>query len=544
MKKHYIQVVGITLAILGASPANAFNFEIGEIRGAFDSTIAMGMGKRLNSPDCNLVMDGATGKGAPGGCLSPAAGTSDQGNLNYKKGDFFTTYLKGTHELLLKAPADWSFMARGTWIRDFAATDTSGITSVMSTSDLRDGLTKDARDDLSLMTRLLDLWVSKSFNVYDKRVRVRVGRQAINWGESLYFAGGINATNALDLQRLSTPGTQIKEVMLTAPMLSVAAGLGKGFNLELYYQQGWNKSYLPPVGSYWSTTSSLGVGNRQYGVSSEGAKDNGQWGVSLRWQPDNIPLNMGLYALTYHDKIPQLMVDQTMFTQNWVFPENRKLYGASINFPVGDLAIGSELSYRPNDAVSLSAVTGCMERAGQCWVDKPRYQWHLTSIYGMTPSNSRALLNLTKADSGNLLLEFAATHYSGLKSSYNGMPVAAGYLNWGLETDPTATPVSRGTATSSALAVDFSLTYDGSLIPGWQVIPEVYYSIGLSGRTPNITGMFMDDVKTMNLSLGFNSIPPGWQITANYARFMGGKSTLDNLLRDRDYLGFVVSRTF
>jgi len=42
----------------------------------------------------------------------------DQGNLNYRKGDAFTTYVKGSHELLLKMPDDITFLGRVNWVRD------------------------------------------------------------------------------------------------------------------------------------------------------------------------------------------------------------------------------------------------------------------------------------------------------------------------------------------------------------------------------------------------------------------------------------------
>ena len=47
----------------------------------------------------------------------------------------------------------------------------------------------------------------------------------------------------------------------------------------------------------------------------------------------------------------------------------------------------------------------------------------------------------------------------------------------------------------------------------------------------------------MNLYLNFVRNPASWQISANYAKFMGGKTPYDQLLRDRDYVGLVVSRT-
>ncbi|MGA4816148.1 DUF1302 family protein [Pseudomonas aeruginosa] len=54
----------------------------------------------------------------------PGAGDScvaDQGDLNYDRGDMFTNSPQGHLRALLKMPEDITFMARGTWIRDFAS---------------------------------------------------------------------------------------------------------------------------------------------------------------------------------------------------------------------------------------------------------------------------------------------------------------------------------------------------------------------------------------------------------------------------------------
>ncbi|MGC3218536.1 DUF1302 family protein, partial [Pseudomonas aeruginosa] len=75
-----------------------------------------------------------------------SSGVADQGDLNYDSGDMFTNYHKGTHELLLKMPEDITFMARGTWIPDFAATDTTGTLTFNSPESVGcNALTDDAR---------------------------------------------------------------------------------------------------------------------------------------------------------------------------------------------------------------------------------------------------------------------------------------------------------------------------------------------------------------------------------------------------------------
>lgn len=542
-----------------AGCAAAFTFESESISGNFDSTVTFGLGVRTQSPACSLVLKDSSGTapsgkaapdgpGAPSGCTEFFSSIGDQGNLNYGKGDFFTTYLKGTHELLLKLPEDYKFMARVSWLKDFTATKTTEIQSVGTPSGVG-SLTESADDDLSFKARLLDFWVSKELSVGAERARVRAGNQVISWGESFFIPGGVNQTNSMDLMRLSQPGTQLKEVFLPAPIVSVASGLGGGVNLEGYVQSHWNDHYFPPTGSYWSVVNGLGKGDREYGLGKKSAKNGGQYGVAARWQPAGTQLNLGAYAMSYHDKSPQFTYNTDGAGQmGWVFAEDRRMYGVSANFPLGDWAIGAELSYRPKDAVALNPIspTACAGgTGGHCYVDEKKYQAQLTGLLSLTPSDYPRILSLLGgAQTATLIAEAAVVRYPNLQRFYNGEAIAAGGWGWGLENDVNAAPESVGTKTSWGYNFDFSWVYDGSLIPGWQVIPEVYYFQAVRGRTPNAMATFMEGAKSANFIVTFTQNPAMWQFGVNYAKFWGGQRVFDQPFKDRDFVGAYVSRNF
>lgn len=533
-------------SLLGASAVQAVEIKGETVSGNFDSSVSVGFGVRTKSPDPGLINSGNTG--GPAGQATPvASGLGDQGTLNYAKGDPFTLYLKGSHELLLQLPEDLRFMARVNWVRDFAATRTTGWLSSASAAPAvgADGLSDDARRDLRTKARVLDLWLSKSFSLGEQQGRVRVGNQVINWGESIITPGGINATNPVDVMRLSQPGTQLKEGILPTPMISVASGLGGGVNAELYAQTTWKPSYLPPAGSYWSEVNGLGVGHQAYGVTEGRARNGGQWGAALRWKPHGTSLDLGAYLLRYHDKSPQVHLDPKTLATSLVYPENRSLLGLSANLPVGDWAVGTELSYRPKDAVFLNPnTTGCASQGGNCWVDERKLQWHLTGLLQLAPSNAGGLLSALGASNGLILSELVAIRYPGLKQAYGGDAVAAGGWGWGNERgaafDPVAAAantVPAGSRNSAGFNLDTSVTYDGNLIPGWQVNPGLFVSWAVAGRTPNIQGTWMRGARTTNLYINFTQNPANWQFGLNWSVFRGGHSVFDQPLRDRDFVG-------
>jgi len=551
-------VAAATLAFVQA-PASAFTFETESLKGSFDSTITLGGGKRLQRQSCGLLGTPTAHCGEAD--VNPLTWSgADDGNLNYRKGDFFSLYLKGTHELLLAMPEQGlKFMARANWLKDFKADDTRSTP-----------LRADAKKEVVNDVNLLDLWVSKTFSLGANNTgRLKVGNQVVSWGESLFAIGGINATNAIDLVRLSSPGLQLKEVFLPAPIASVSANLAPGLSAEAYVQFKWNRYKFPPAGTYWSQGDIFdkGRGELPFLDRDKEPQDSGQAGVSLRWKSEALDTNFGFYALNYHDKTPNLAYSTgTPGLLQWNFLPNRKLYGVSANTSLGDWAVGTELSYRPKDAVALSpcaeAGTGGTAQdftptaaaTQRCpgWIDNKRWQFHLTGIYSLIPSNAGPLLKALGADTGTFLGELVAIRYPGIhpnrliRRTIDGTAVeqvpAAGL--WLLPSSGSGVTQGFGDATSMGYMFDFSLVYDGSLIPGWQVIPGLFVQHAVKGSTPNFIGNWLEGGKAVNAYVNFVQNPAHWQAGINLTKFFGGKTATHQPLGDRDFVGFYVSRNF
>ncbi|GAB2458159.1 DUF1302 domain-containing protein [Comamonas humi] len=603
------------IALLLAAPAQAANFDDVGMEGAkltVTTDVTVGGGYRLRNPSCSL-----TGDPTSGGCGMSADtalwSNGDDGNLNYHKGQFYSLYSGVASEALWRAPNDeYKFMIRGTGLYDFAAGDTQ-----------RTPLSDSARHQVVRNFRLLDLWAEKKVEVGDQSGRVRVGNQVINWGESYFLLGGINATNALDYQRYATPGQQLKQIILPAPMISTSMGLSRGLSMEAYYQLNWNKNVFSPVGSYWSTSDVFGRAgpNRQlvfnntapnynvggldpaaiarqggqnprnsnvynnvanqvytnnngaydlpslgYPVNERepGGKGGNQFGARFAYNPEDTDLNLGFYYLRYTDKSPVFTFRPS--DANMTYLKNRDVFGVSANFPLGRWAIGTELSYRPRDAIAL---TGCFGLGGPldsttnnaatsfdcpAYRDNKKFQLIVNAQNSLTPS-SAPFLDWIGAQSGYFLAEASWIYYPGVSKdkryyrTINGTQVmqapAAGGLYWYDYSNPSNTITgTQGTASSLGGAVFFSVTYDGSLISGWQVTPSIYHQQALYGYTPSaITPSWMKGVKATTLAVNFAQNPLVWQGGISYVKYWGGNTT-SNGLKDRDSIGFFVTRTF
>lgn len=586
----------------GAAHAYEFDTGIKDMHASWVTNLTGGVGIRTKDPSCSL-----TGDPNANGC-GPAANTAqwangDDGDLNYKKGKPFTTSLSLTSELLLTMPAEgYKFMIRGTAMYDFMAANTE-----------RTELSEAAKNQIVRDAQLLDLWVQKDFTIGDQRAHIRIGNQVINWGESYFAPGGINATNSLDIQKLLVPGTQLKQAILPAPMISFATGLPAGFSTEAYYQALWNGNRFPPVGSYWSVTDTFGRGAQPFSLNTNnfnvsgygaatiaggGAKNsaflnginqnlvNGlyagppfsslgspsnvylpgnkpQFGVKLGYKPSFIDASFAFYYENYTDKSPVLTYLANGSTR-WDNLTNRQLFGVSSNFSLGDWAIGTELSYRPRDAVTLS---GCYLAGGpadantnfggvdcKAYMDAKKLQFDINAQLNLTRS-TYPILNFIKADMAIFTAELTWIKYPGLSPdaqyfrTVNGKNVYqladAGYFPWLNNNSGLGYPIAAGQGTSNSvgMTIDFNWTYDGTLIPGWQVTPGVTFYDALTGYTPTLQANYMQGAKSINVYLLFNQNPTTWQGGINFTAFFGGNS-LSQPYADRNFVGLFLTRNF
>ena len=586
------------MGLLATPPVAAFQFEGESLSGSFDSTISFGFRKRMQGTDCSIIGNDN------GGCV-PTTGTlgekvngpglgltsnpdfnylqSDDGNLNYKKGDITSAVLKGTHELYLKAPQGWSALVRGTWLKDFKADDTQ-----------RTPLS-DASKTLAVQNwTWLDAYVSKNFYLGDRPAKVKIGNQVISWGEDIFIYGGVNVTNAIDLSKFRLPGTQLKEVFRPAPIISLSTGITDAVNFEGYYQWKWssaNAFRFDPVGTFFSVdvlgrgagnayfptsvandffgcglptgalgdpggprglsdaqlgnpaTNPCGIGTAVPRSETNRPTNGGQFGLSLRYTPENIAgTEFAVYYMRYHDKVPFIgfKLDGNPYNPLGVsyfedYGTGTRLYGASMNTKVGNLAIGAELTYRPNDSVGIDptvplagpyalSAPGVVQRG---FVSEKKWQAQFTAFYLIPPSSPLgSIMTGVGASEGFILGELALTRYPGLDLS-GAIP----YLlpNYELPTK-----------TSWGYVVEVGITYSNILGTRWNMTPQIDFAHDVRGTSPNAIP-FVEGRKGLTLSLNFD-LDRKWRANVGYTGYWGGGG--NNLLKDRDIVYGSVSYSF
>ncbi len=264
--------------------AQAARWELGDVEISFDSTFSVGSSWRTEdrnwndnigkSNNANNSIDFSNYKVyAPNPVKEDvwkgAGGYStngDNGNLNYNAGESFSKIFKGVHELDVHYQNVGVFV-RGMYFYDYAMMDDDRASSNALTGNVFDPCRdSEAKKQVCQDIRLLDAYVYGDFEIGEMPFSVRLGDQVISWGESTLISHGISEINAVDIARLRAPGAELKEAFIPVGSLWGSLGVTDNFNIEAFYQYAWEKTILPPPGSYFSTNDFAGDGGQYNNV--------------------------------------------------------------------------------------------------------------------------------------------------------------------------------------------------------------------------------------------------------------------------------------
>jgi hypothetical protein len=239
----------------------------------------------------------------------------------------------------------------------------------ISTNSNRD-FTSATRNVNGLNAVLLDAfgYGSKYFGANDSQeITVKVGRQTLLWGQSLFFAGnGIAAGQApLDIIKAeSLPNAEAQQIFLPIGQAVVTYQPNQTVTLQGYYQFEWAPDTFQGVGAYFSSTDVLDKGGQRLlvapGVGFYRVKDNrppinnGEFGGSVQLTLGNYDL--GFYGLRYDAKAPELYLGPAAYGQPLssigsyylVYPRDIQIYGSALSTTVGPVNVAGEVSGRRN----------------------------------------------------------------------------------------------------------------------------------------------------------------------------------------------------
>ncbi len=277
----------LSIAVLSSvvNTAQAARWEFGDVEISFDSTFSLGSSWRVEDRNWNDNIGKSNNENngldfssykvyAPNPIKEDiwaqgAGGYStngDKGNLNYNSGESFSKIFKGVHELNVHYQNVGVFV-RGMYFYDYAMMKEDRAWSNPLTGIVFDPCRdSEAKKQVCQDVRLLDAYIYGDFEIGEMPLSVRLGDQVISWGESALISHGISEINPVDIARLRAPGSELKEAFIPFGVLWGSLGVTDNFNVEMFYQYSWEKTILPPPGSYFSTNNFAGDGGQYNNV--------------------------------------------------------------------------------------------------------------------------------------------------------------------------------------------------------------------------------------------------------------------------------------
>ncbi|HKM15216.1 MAG TPA: DUF1302 domain-containing protein [Marinospirillum sp.] len=260
--QHLPRLSLLALAIAGMSQVQAADIEMGEFNLKVDSKLTLGSSWRTEKRNNDYIAAGTLGaQGITSGIAGNptyqgnSSSNTDNGNMNFDKGDAFSQVITGNHTLGLthnkyrNVGAKVSFRY---WY-DHALSELDGPTNAGVVDDWKDTT---AFDDAKSGIELMDAYVWGEFDVAGRPAQAILGRHVLNWGQSSFIQGGQNAANPIDVQALRRPGAELRDALLPVNMLSGSIALDEmgNFNLEGYYQLEWQRTRADACGTYFANT--------------------------------------------------------------------------------------------------------------------------------------------------------------------------------------------------------------------------------------------------------------------------------------------------
>lgn len=298
-------VIGAVLATY-ASGAAALEFEMDN--GAkinWNTTLSVGSSWRAQSPSNELYTraDGAAighysgtpmlpGQPVPKGDGVAGNQAAGDGNLNWGKGERFTTPFKLVSDVELKKDRFGALVRFKAWYDEALMDETvryghqnnnfngerpglgpvAGYTlcppgtnaancmanslpghNVWPRRKMSDSGFEAEQKFSNVM--LLDAYLYGSFGIGDTDLQLRLGNQVVNWGESI-FIQGVNQINPIDVPAARRAGAELKEVLLPVPIVYANWGFSLG-SVEAFYQLKWDNTSVDSCGNYWSISGTL-----------------------------------------------------------------------------------------------------------------------------------------------------------------------------------------------------------------------------------------------------------------------------------------------
>lgn len=231
----------------------------------------------------------------------------------------------------------------------------------------------------------LDAFVFSSLDMGGTPLNLKLGQHTVYWGQAMLYGAGIAYSQAgFDVRKaVANPGSELKELFLPVNQLSIQSQVMPELSIAAQYFFDWNAYRVPEGGTYLSSVDMVMSGPNRTGIPNPVLAaaylpradpllpdhKSGNWGLNVKWSPNF--MGGGSIAGTYREldeKVPWLFLKPDFSGYRAVYPRDTKIYGLTMDFPVGPVSVAGEVSLRKNAALATPAFSPVTDGArGDVW---------------------------------------------------------------------------------------------------------------------------------------------------------------------------------
>jgi Protein of unknown function (DUF1302) len=421
---------------------------------------------------------------------------------------------------------------------------------------------------------LMDAFVFGNFSPGGVPVQVKVGRHALNWGESLFATASFNSVSysqaPIDLQKgYAVPNITAKE--LFRPLASVSATVVpiQSLSFAAQYIFEWAPNKYPEAGTYlapydmmldsaesmWDPD--LGLVYRSSDIEPGNIGNFKEYGISARWSPAFLDGTIGLYFRKTTDKFSQFNVELDPLLSGlpaqyrFNYPDDIRIYGVSLSKTFFGVSVGAELSYRQNmPLASDAALIASDETAAIFGIPVGQYRTTLPdsgdtytargdTLHGIV--NFLGLINKTPVwDSASWTVEFSWQRWQRVSANEELFKGRDGYE-----------AIDRVSKDAYYVDAMFQSTWF-HVLPGVDLTGTLYWGQGLSGNSAT-TGTICERAGSYMIGLTAD-IYSRYKVDLAFTDYFGKTSEVDgvvteingdqSLLKDRGFVSLTFRATF
>lgn len=353
----------LTSTLMFSTSGIAYEFELaeGEVQGKLNTTISIGTKydlKGYETPDSNEQLENDGDRSFDGGFVSKALKLTSELELSK---DNYGLYARGTAYY-----DDVIMNGKNKWADNNASDVRKGLLDETGTFN---GWSDEVKDNQGRGVKLQSAYVFGDWKFDNgQKLSLKLGSQTHNWGETIFYGGGLMDLNAYDMALATLPGSD-GDLLLPQGMLQADFQFNNQLTLSAFTQYNWEASIAPGRGTFGSEEDIFvpGTDFAHYKVKkfsdlagpdidesamkqimaltgiettadflrvadtsgSRDASNSGQWGLRLTFEPESLEdTQFAIYYANYHSSIP--MIDYEI-NENAAAEAIADIYGVAIS---------------------------------------------------------------------------------------------------------------------------------------------------------------------------------------------------------------------